>query len=189
MRPLFVPVRLAATAMAVVAATGCMSVGDDEPGGSVGPSHSAGERGGEVPEGGPAVSGGNAGYDAAAADGKHGKGKKAEGKGKDADEGDDKGKGKGGEEGEGKDTSASLPPAARPTGDQPPNGGDHDPGPTRTPPAEPTRPAEPEPTPPEEPPASPTPEPTVAEPSSSAHEPPGTQLEQREPAPAAGAPV
>ncbi|MFA3877032.1 hypothetical protein ABS735_25640 [Streptomyces sp. MMCC 100] len=187
MRPLYVPVRLAATAMAVAAAAGCMSVGDDEPGGGVRPSHSAGERGGEVPEGGPAVSGGNAGYDAAAADGKDGRGKKAKGKGEDKAEGD--GEGKGGESGEGKGASASAPPAARPTGARPPNGGNHDPEPTRTPPAEPTRPAEPEPTPPEEPPASPTPEPTVAEPSSSAHEPPGTQLEQREPAPAAGAPA
>ncbi|MEV6883366.1 hypothetical protein [Streptomyces sp. NPDC051135] len=182
MRPLYVPVRLAATAMAVVAAAGCMSVGDDEPGGGVGPSHSAGERGGEVPEGGPAVSGGNAGYDAEAGDGRRGKGRKAEGE----DEGD--GKGKGGK-GKGKDASAPVPPAAHPTGDRPPNGGNHGPVPTWTPPAEPTHPAEPDPTPTQEPPASPTPEPTVAEPSSSAHEPPGTQLEQREPAPAAGAPA
>ncbi|MDX3372531.1 hypothetical protein PV387_42395, partial [Streptomyces sp. ME02-6987-2C] len=162
MRPLYVPVRMAATALAVVAAAGCMSVGDDGSGGRAKPSQSAGERGGEVPEGGPAVSGGNAGYGAAAADDGHGKGK---------------------------DASASAPPAAHPTGAPPPNGGNHGPEPTRTPPAEPTRTAEPEPTPTEEPPASPTPDPTVAEPSSSAHEPPGTQLEQREPAPAAGTPV
>ncbi|WP_399886453.1 hypothetical protein ACGH7X_18475 [Streptomyces sp. BBFR51] len=179
MRPLYVPVRLAATAMAVVAAAGCMSVGDDEPGGRGRPSHSAGERGGEVPEGGPAVSGGNAGYGAAAGEG-HGKGKKAEGKGD--------GRGKGGD-GKGKDASASAAPPARPTGAPPPKGGDHGPEPTRTPPAEPTRTVEPDPTPTEEPPASPTPDPTVAEPSSSAHEPPGTQLEQREPAPAAGTPA
>ncbi|MYS55815.1 hypothetical protein GTW46_38170, partial [Streptomyces sp. SID6013] len=68
MRPLYVPVRLAATALAVAAAAGCMSVGDDAPGGGGRPSHSAGERGGEVPDGGPEVSGGNAGYGAAAAD-------------------------------------------------------------------------------------------------------------------------
>ena len=82
MRPLYVPVRLAATALAVAAAAGCMSVGDDAPGGGGKPSHSAGERGGEVPDGGPAVSGGNAGYGAAAADGTHGKGKKGKDKGK-----------------------------------------------------------------------------------------------------------
>ncbi|MFE0414191.1 hypothetical protein [Streptomyces tendae] len=189
MRPLYVPVRLAATALAVAAAAGCMSVGDDESGGGARPSHSAGERGGAVPDGGPAVSGGSAGYDAAAADEGHGKGKKAKGKGKGKgrDEGD--GKGKGGKGGRGGAGAASESPAARPTGAPPPDGGDHDPGPTRTPPAEPTRTAEPEPTRTEEPPASPTPDPTVAEPSSSAHEPPGTQLEQREPAPAAGTPA
>ncbi|MGW2298931.1 hypothetical protein [Streptomyces violaceorubidus] len=181
MRPLYVPVRLAATALAVAAAAGCMSVGD-ESGGGARPSHSAGERGGAVPEGGPAVTGGNAGYDAAAADVGPGKGKKAKGK--------EKGKGDGkGEGGKGEAGAASKPPAARPTGAPPPNGGNLDPEPTGTPPAEPTRTAEPEPTRTAEPPASPTPEPTVAEPSSSAHEPPGTQLEQREPAPAAGAPA
>ncbi|MCT7353578.1 hypothetical protein N4P33_15555, partial [Streptomyces sp. 15-116A] len=55
-------------------------------------------------------------------------------------------------------------------------------------PPEPTRTPDPQPTPtPPEPSA--TPEPTVAEPSSSAHEPPQTQLAQREPAPEAGAPA
>ncbi|MER7965439.1 MULTISPECIES: hypothetical protein [Streptomyces] len=187
MRPLYVPVRLAATAMAVAAAAGCMSVGDDAPGGGTRPSHSAGERDGEVPEGGPSVSGGNAGYGAAVADGKRGKGRKGEAEDGDGAEDDGGGKDGGGEKGE--DASGSERPAGRPTGNRPGDGGNHDPGPTRTLPAEPTRPAEPEPTPPEEPPASPTPEPTVAEPSSSAHEPPGTQLEQREPAPAAGTPA
>jgi hypothetical protein len=181
-RPLYVPVRLAATVLAVAAAAGCMSVGDDESGGGVRPSHSAGQRGGEVPEGGPAASGGNAGYGAAAADEEHGRGKKAE-------SGDRKGDGKErGGDGKGKDASASAAPPAHPTG-APPKGGNPEPEPTRTPPAEPTRTVEPEPTPTQEPPASPTPEPTVAEPSSSAHEPPGTQLEQRQPAPAAGAPA
>ncbi|RSN33988.1 hypothetical protein DMH12_38575, partial [Streptomyces sp. WAC 04229] len=79
MRPLYVPVRLAATAMAVVAATGCMSVGDDESGGGVRPSHSAGERGGEAPGGGPAGPGGSAGHEAAAGGKGNGKGKRAEG--------------------------------------------------------------------------------------------------------------
>ncbi|MFB6553689.1 hypothetical protein [Streptomyces sp. NPDC056405] len=181
MRPLYVPVRLAATVVAVAAVTGCMSVGDDASGGGARPSHSAGERGGEVPEGGPAVSGGNAGYDAAA-DEDRGRGKGKKGKGD--------GKGKGEKEGgKGKDATPSAPTPARPSGAPPAKGGDDEPAPTRTPPAEPTRTAEPEPTPPPEPPASPTPEPTVAEPSSSAHEPPGTQLAQREPAPEAGAPA
>ncbi|GAA2605487.1 hypothetical protein [Streptomyces lienomycini] len=181
MRPLYVPVRLAATAVAVVAAAGCMSVGD-ESGGDVRPSHSAGERGGEAPEGGPAVSGGTAGYREAAADEGHGEGKKAGGGGR----GDGREKGEDGTDG---DASASASSAGHPSRGAPPKGGDPEPEPTRMPPEEPTRTAEPEPTPTQEPPAPPTPEPTVAEPSSSAHEPPGTQLEQREPAPAAGAPV
>ena len=60
MRALYVPVRLAATVMAVAAAAGCMSVGDD--GDRPAPSHSAGQRGGEAPDGGSAVSGGGAGF-------------------------------------------------------------------------------------------------------------------------------
>ena len=68
MRPLYVPVRLAATVVAVAAAAGCMSVGDDT-GGSVKPSHSAGQRGGEAPDGGSAVPGGGAGFGAAGAGG------------------------------------------------------------------------------------------------------------------------
>ncbi|MFE0804032.1 hypothetical protein [Streptomyces sp. NPDC058812] len=184
MRPLYVPVRLAATVVAVAAATGCMSVGDDASGGGARPSRSAGERGGEVPDGGPAATGGNAGYDATVADKDRGRGKGKKAKG------DGKGKGKGEKEGgTGKDATPSAPPPERPTGAPPAKGGDDGSAPTRTPPAEPTRTVEPQPTPPPEPPASPTPEPTVAEPSSSAHEPPGTQLAQREPAPEAGAPV
>ncbi|MCK1823846.1 hypothetical protein MTQ10_30815, partial [Streptomyces sp. XM83C] len=60
MRPLYVPVRLAATVMAVAAAAGCMSVGDDDTGGSR-PSHSADQRGGAEPDGGSADAGGAAG--------------------------------------------------------------------------------------------------------------------------------
>ncbi|PNG16385.1 hypothetical protein C1J00_42195, partial [Streptomyces cahuitamycinicus] len=74
MRPLYVPVRLAATVVAVAAAAGCMSVGDDA-GGSVKPSHSAGQRGGEAPDGGPAVSGGGAGFGAAGEESERGRGK------------------------------------------------------------------------------------------------------------------
>lgn len=177
MRPLYVPVRLAATVVAVAAAAGCMSVGDDDAGGSVKPSHSAGQRGGEAPDGGPAVSGGGAGFGAAGADGERGRGKGGKGK-----------RGKGGGAGE------SVSPAVSPSADVSPTvpGRDKPGGPVRptpkppVPPA-PTRTAEPEPTPtPPEPTASPEPTP---EPSSSAHEPPGPQLGQREPAPEAGAPA
>jgi hypothetical protein len=69
-RPMYVPVRLAAAVMAVSAAAGCMSVGDGE-GGPATPSHSAGQRGGEAPDGGPAGVGG--GYlGPRGGDGKHG---------------------------------------------------------------------------------------------------------------------
>ncbi|MDX3575181.1 hypothetical protein PV648_39010, partial [Streptomyces sp. ID05-47C] len=51
MRPLYVPVRLAVTVLAVAAVAGCMSVGDEE-GGRAQPSHSAGEQGGDAPGGG-----------------------------------------------------------------------------------------------------------------------------------------
>ncbi|RSS92322.1 hypothetical protein EF919_19275, partial [Streptomyces sp. WAC02707] len=109
MRPLYVPVRLAATAVAVVAAAGCMSVGDDASGGGATPSHSAGERGGAAPDGASAV-GGNAGYGAAAADeGRgRGKGKKGGGKGKG---GDDEVRGDR-EDGAGPDASPSVGPPA-----------------------------------------------------------------------------
>ncbi len=81
MRRLYVPVRLAATALAVAAAAGCMSVGDGASGGDAGPSRSAGEQGGKEPDGGSHVPGG-AGYGAAAADGAHGEGGKGKGKGR-----------------------------------------------------------------------------------------------------------
>ncbi|MDX2999959.1 hypothetical protein PV460_44890, partial [Streptomyces scabiei] len=53
MRALNVSVRLAATVMAVAAAAGCMSVGDEAR--TPGPSPTAGQRGGEKPDGGTAV--------------------------------------------------------------------------------------------------------------------------------------
>ncbi|MDX2780399.1 hypothetical protein PV379_24205, partial [Streptomyces caniscabiei] len=56
MRALNVSVRLAATVLAVAAAGGCMSVGDD--GRKPGPSPSVGQRGGERPDGGTAMTGG-----------------------------------------------------------------------------------------------------------------------------------
>ncbi|MFE2047385.1 hypothetical protein [Streptomyces sp. NPDC059459] len=185
MRPLNVPVRLAATAVAVAAVAGCMSVGDGASGGGARPSHSTGERGDEAPGGGPALTGGNAGYGAAAADEGRGRGKGKKGKG----EGKDAGGGKSGDKGrKGTDASPATAPPGRVTGAPPVQGGGEEPAPTRTPPPEPTRTVEPEPTPTPEPPVTPTPEPTP-EPSSSAHEPPGTQLAHREPAPEAGVPV
>lgn len=60
MRPMYVPVRLAAAVVAVAAAAGCMSVGDDA-GGSAKPSHSAGQRGGEAPDGGSGAPGAGSG--------------------------------------------------------------------------------------------------------------------------------
>ncbi|NEA94112.1 hypothetical protein G3I22_17615, partial [Actinospica acidiphila] len=69
MRRLYVPVRLAATVVAVAAAAGCVSVGDDDAGGKAAPSHSAGRSGGEAPDGGTDRVGGKAGHGAAGADG------------------------------------------------------------------------------------------------------------------------
>ncbi|MFF4270747.1 hypothetical protein [Streptomyces sp. NPDC001536] len=172
MRPLYVPVRLAATVMAVAAAAGCMSVGDDDGGKSAKPSHSAGQRGGEAPDGGSAVSGGGDGYGVAGADGKHGK---------------KKGKGKAGESAS-PSASESAGESASPSADVKPGKTDKpQPTPTKPPPT-PTKPPEPTPTPTPTP-DPPSPTPTAAEPSSSAH--PGTepQLTQREPAPAAGTPA
>ncbi|MFI8235286.1 hypothetical protein ACIGDI_41500 [Streptomyces sp. NPDC085900] len=173
MRPMYVPVRLAATVLAVATAAGCMSVGEDAGGDGARPSHSAGRHGGEAPDGGTAISGG--GWLGAAADGKH-PGKK--GKGKDG----------------GKSASPSASPSAGATASAPARGGagrTDQPGaptPTRaTPTATHTDPQPPTPT---EQPTSSAPEPPPsAEPSSSAHPDAGPQLAQREPAPTAGSPV
>ena len=75
MRAMYVPVRLAAAALAVATSAGCMSVGDDG-GAPAKPSHSAGRRGGEAPDGGSAVGGGNSGH-RGAGNGKHGRGQAA----------------------------------------------------------------------------------------------------------------
>ncbi|WP_217546130.1 hypothetical protein [Streptomyces sp. GbtcB6] len=174
MRPLYVPVRLAVTVMAVAAAAGCVNVGDDA--GKAKPSHSAGHRGGDVAEGSSGVSGdGGAGYGGAVADGRRGHGEKAK---------------------PGESASASAKPtkgasAASAVPTKP--GKTVAPGVPAGPTGAPTTPAPPaaSPTPP---PASPTPpppatDPPSAEPSSSAHEDTGTQLVQREPAPEAGTPA
>ncbi|MGW3950998.1 hypothetical protein ACWEKM_08575 [Streptomyces sp. NPDC004752] len=170
MRPLYVPVRIAATVLAVAAAAaGCVHVGEDA--GRVGPSRSAGQQGGKAPGGGSAVSGGAGAGNAGAegGDGKRGRG----------------GKGKPGES-----ASASATPSGGGSASATPAGprrseGPGDPAPTG---GQPSAPHTDEPTstpPPPEPPVSPPP-PATAEPSSSAHEEPGPQLVQREPAPAAG---
>ncbi|MGW7259760.1 hypothetical protein [Streptomyces sp. NPDC054834] len=172
MRPLPVPVRLAATAIVLAVTSGCVNVGDDA--GPARPSHSAGRRGGDAPDGLTVVSGRGGGYGGEAADGKHGHGGKPK---------------------PGKSASASATPSARgsaptsaPTGprrtEKP-----GDPAPTKAQPT-PSRTPEPTPTPPPPPPPPPaSSEPPTAEPSSSAHEETGPQLAQREPAPAAGSPV
>ncbi|SES46906.1 hypothetical protein SAMN04487983_10622 [Streptomyces sp. yr375] len=175
MRPLYVPVRLAVTVMAVAAVAGCMSVGNDE-GGRVQPSHSAGKHGGDAPDGGSAGAGGGFGMGAAGGDGKHGHGK-----------------------GDGAKASASASATAAPSagasasasaGAVKPGHTDKPgaPTPTRAQPTAPTRSPDPEPPAPSPEPPSPTPEPTVAEPSASAHEDGGgttPQLAEREPAPEA----
>ena len=177
MRPMYVPVRLAATVMAVAAAAGCMSVGEDGDG-PARPSHSAGQRGGEAPDGGPAgVGGGYLGP-------RGGDGKRGHGKGKDK-------------------ASASASPSASPSAgasESAPTrpvkpGRTEKPGaptPTKAQPPTPTRSPDPEPPAPSPEPPSPSAEPTTAEPSSSAHEGNGgtaPQLAEREPAPEAGVPA
>ncbi|KUO08812.1 hypothetical protein [Streptomyces sp. DSM 15324] len=179
MRPMYVPVRLAATVLAVTAAAGCMSVGNDAEG-PVKPSHSAGRHGGAEPDGGPAGVGG--GYmGAVGGDGKHGHGKHR------------------GKHGASASASASASPSAGASASAP--AGPAKPGRTVPPgepaptDAQPTAPGSPAPEPPAPSPEPPTPapDPTVAEPSSSAHEETGggtgAQLLQREPAPEAGVPV
>ncbi|MET8801684.1 hypothetical protein [Streptomyces sp. NPDC004546] len=174
MRPLSVPVRLTVTVLTLAAAAGCVNVGDDA--GRARPSHSAGQRGGEAPDGGPGDgAGGLGGHDGKAGDRKHEHG----------------GKKKPGEEsaspsatsssGEGDSPAAPAKPGPGSTGD--PGG----PAPTNAPPTPPATSAPPEPPASTPPPA--TSEPPSAEPSSSAHEGTGTQLVEREPAPAPGADV
>ncbi|MFF4491358.1 hypothetical protein ACFY0F_33725 [Streptomyces sp. NPDC001544] len=174
MRPLSVPVRLAATAMVLAAASGCVSVGDDADPGR--PAHSAGQRDGRAPDGLAVVSGHGGGYDGGPADGKHRHGGKAR---------------------PGKSASASAEPSApgsaSPTAPAKPGrtAGPGEPAPTDAQPV-PSRTAEPTPTPPPPPPPpppTPTSAPPSAEPSSSAHEETGPQLVEREPAPEAGSPV
>ncbi|MFL4905368.1 hypothetical protein ACJ6WF_19825 [Streptomyces sp. MMS24-I2-30] len=170
MRPLYVPVRFAATVLAVSAAAGCVNVGADTA--RPGPSRSTGQQGGKAPDGGAPVPGAGAGYGGPAADG---------------DRREDRDGAKLGE-------SASAPetPSGRRSAPATPTGPRHtpkpgDPVPTEEQPPDP-RTEEPTPPPTVEPPTSPTPPPT-AEPSSSAHEDPSPQLVQREPAPAAGRPA
>lgn len=179
MRPIRVPVRLAATVLAVAAVSGCMSVGDDA-GGPARPSHSAGRPGGVEPDGGPAGVGG--GYlGAGGGDGKHGHGK---GRGR---HGASASASASASPSEGGSASASAGPAQPGRTVKP-----GEPTPTKAQPTSPG-PAVPQPPAPSPEPPSPVPDPTVAEPSSSAHEETGggtgAQLTLREPAPEAGAPV
>ena len=107
------------------------------------------------------------------------------------------GKHKAGTEGDNKNPGTHRAPSgARPSAEESrpasDGGGPDEPArPTpddRPDPPEPSRTPDPQPSdPPQDP--GPTSEPTQAEPSSSAHQPPDTQLAQREPAPRAGAPA
>jgi hypothetical protein len=172
-RPLSVPVRLTVTALTLAAAAGCVNVGDDA--GRARPAHSAGRHGGEAPDGGPVEgAGGFGGHPGKAGDDKHGHGGKAK---RDED---------------------SASPSATPSGERsdpaaPAKPGTTvrpgDPAPTKAPPPPPVTSAPPAPPASTPPPV--TSAPPSAEPSSSAHEGPGSQLVQREPAPepAAGAAV
>lgn len=170
MRALYVPVRLAATVMTVAVGAGCVSVGDD--GAKPGPSHSARQRGGEEPDGGPA------GPDGAGAEYQGGRGKKGAVAEPHASASASK------------SASASASGTAKPspgptTKDG--EGGDHEDKPPRPEPPqdEPTPTRTQEQPPPTKEPEPPAPEPPTAEPSSSAHD-QGTQLVEREPAPRAG---
>ncbi|MFE9613288.1 hypothetical protein [Streptomyces sp. NPDC006012] len=170
MRPLYVPVRFAATVLAVSAAAGCVSVGADTA--RPGPSRSTGQEGGKAPDGGAAVPGAGAGYGGPAAGG---------------DRREERGEAEPGES-----ASASQPPSGRHRAPATASGPWHtqkpgDPLPTEEQPSDPYT-EEPTPTPTVEPSSSPTLPPT-AEPSSSAHEDPSPQLVQREPAPRAGRPA
>ncbi|MEU3346201.1 hypothetical protein ABZ723_14620 [Streptomyces sp. NPDC006700] len=163
MRPLYVSVRLAAAVAAVTAAAGCMSVGADA-GGAVRPSHSAGTKGGRAPGGEDALSDGGAGHAGGGGEGRHGHG----------------GKGKPGETPAASDSpSVQAGVSAAPVdGVVPPKPGE--PTPTEAVLVPPQTSAAPEP-PPASPPAPPVPsDPPVSEPSPSAHDGTGSQLEQRE---------
>ncbi len=142
MRPLYVPVRLAATVVAAAAATGCMSVGDDAPGGGARPSHSAGERGGGAPDGGPAATGGERRVRSRRPPTRTGARQGEEGQGR------RRGQGRGREGGRRGKGRHPFGPAARPSdrGTAAGQGRGRRPAPTRTPPAEPSRTVEPQPT-------------------------------------------
>ncbi|MFF3612268.1 hypothetical protein [Streptomyces sp. NPDC002580] len=170
MRALHVPVRLAVTVVALAAAAGCMSVGDD--GERPGPSHSAGRRAGEAPGDEPAAGVGGVG----SRGGKGGHGGKGKAKPGESASGDPSASAS--ESASGKPSAKATEKGGKPSAVSVPPG---EPTPTRT-----TEEPSPEPPPP---PSPAEPDPGPAEPSSSAHEQQATQLVQREPAPEAGSPV
>jgi hypothetical protein len=178
-RACYVPVRLAATVMALAAATGCMSVGDDA--GRPSSSPTAGRHDGAAPDGGSVTSGGvSGGLGGAAA--RVGSPKPDEpgavssaSPSASASGGDGRAKGNG----------AGKPTAGETSKHGSGGGGEVPPAPTVGEPDPTGSPADPSPTTQPDP---PSPTPTTAQPSSSA---PGqaTQLVQREPAPRAGYPA
>ncbi|MDX3385399.1 hypothetical protein PV682_28590 [Streptomyces niveiscabiei] len=154
MRSCSLSVRLAASVLAVAAASGCMSVGDDADGaGAAKPSQSAGQPGGAAPDGGKA-----------------GEGRYVNGS---THRGDDKGARDGDHSGAPSATpSASLSASASPSAPAPKPGkpGPGRPTPTRSAVPEPPQQSPEPPTPSPEPPSS-SPEPSPVEPSPSAQEP------------------
>ncbi|WP_416973601.1 hypothetical protein [Streptomyces sp. 4F14] len=154
MRSCSLSVRLAASLLAVAAASGCMSVGDDGEGaGAAKPSRSAGERGGAAPDGGKAGSGRYV-------------------NGSPHESGDAKG-GHDGTAAPSATPSASVPaPSATPSAPAPRPGkpGPGKPTPTRSAVPEPPQ-QSPEPSPVEPSPSVPAPEPSPVEPSPSAQDP------------------
>ena len=157
MRSCSVSVRLAASLLAVAAASGCMSVGDDGAGAGVKPSPSAGRPGGEAPEGGKAGSGRYV----------SGTTRDGDGKGAHEEHADDAGG-----PSASPSASAQASPGASPSvpGSRPGPG----PGPVKPTPSRSAVPEPPQQSPSPEPPAespTPSPSPSQAEPSPSAQEP------------------
>lgn len=164
MRALSVSIRLAATVMAVAAATGCVRVGNE--GTRPAPSHSAEQRIGAGPDGEEAVTdGGGAAYQG-------GQGKTGAPPGRDASAASASAS---------PSASRTAKPSAEATAKDGKGGGQEDKPQKPEPPL-----GEPTPTPGQQPPPTkepvpPTPDPSTPEPSSSAHE-PSAQLVERAPA-------
>ncbi|MGW2212341.1 hypothetical protein [Streptomyces sp. NPDC001781] len=162
-----VPVRLVVAVLAAAAASGCVHVGDD-----AGPRrtpHSAAQREGADPGGGPVPGGGGAeADDAGRGDGKHGHGGKKKKHGEQASASADER-----EPGERDSAAPSGPGQTVRPGEPVPTGAEPTPPSVTSAPPGPTASTPPPP----------VTEPPSAEPSSSAHEDPAPQLGRRVPVP------